>query len=85
MSNIVFCGKQRDLTASTCSEKTERTYTTKHGTQAVMNTTNIGKSHTRNIPSMEGELRDHTVISDSDKTERTFIHHKRASLHHEHH
>ena len=34
--------KIRDLTSSTCSEKTERTYTTKHGTQAVMNTTNIG-------------------------------------------
>ena len=34
----------RDLTEDILSDKTERTYTTKHGTQAVMNTTNIGKS-----------------------------------------
>ena len=37
-------GELRDLTGNVSSEKTERTYVTKHGTQAVMNTTNIGKS-----------------------------------------
>ena len=32
----------RNLTGISSSEETERTYITKHGTQAVMNTTNIG-------------------------------------------
>ena len=43
------------------------------------------KGHTVNVYSMEGELRDHTADIRSIETERTFIHHKRASLHHEHH
>ena len=34
----------QNLTVNVYSEETERTYITKHGTQAVMNTTNIGKS-----------------------------------------
>ena len=39
-----FVRKMRDLTADIRSDKTERTYITKHGTLATMNTTNIGKS-----------------------------------------
>ena len=35
-------GELRNLTGISSSEETERTYITKHGTQAVMNTTNIG-------------------------------------------
>jgi len=37
-----FVGKQRNLTGDIPSEETERTYVTKHGTTAIMNTTNIG-------------------------------------------
>ena len=44
MSDIGFVRKMKGLTANVCSEKTERTYVTKHGTISTMNTTNIGKS-----------------------------------------
>ena len=37
-------GELRNLTGISSSEKTERTYVTKHGTLAIMNTTNIGKN-----------------------------------------
>jgi hypothetical protein len=39
-----FVNNMINHTGNVSSEKTERTYVTKHGTQAVMNTTNIGKS-----------------------------------------
>ena len=42
-----FVKKQRNLTRNIPSDKTERTYTTKHGTQAVMNTTNIGSNNNK--------------------------------------
>ena len=42
-----FVDKLRNLTGNVASDKTERTYTTKHGTQAVMNTTNIGSNNNK--------------------------------------
>ena len=37
-----FVDKFRNLTGNVASEKAERTYVTRHGTTAIMNTTNIG-------------------------------------------
>ncbi|HHZ65691.1 MAG TPA: hypothetical protein EYN51_09395 [Flavobacteriales bacterium] len=37
-----FVDKLRNLTGNVASDKAERTYVTKHGTTAIMNTTNIG-------------------------------------------
>jgi len=39
-----FVGKARSSLQTVSSEESARTYTTKHGTTATMNTSNIGKS-----------------------------------------
>jgi hypothetical protein len=40
----VFVGKVRGSLVTNTSEKTEKTYITKHGTEATMRTRNIGRS-----------------------------------------
>jgi hypothetical protein len=51
-----FVNKLRDLTCNVSSEKTERTYVTKHGTLATMNTNNIGKSQPDPLVELPAEL-----------------------------
>jgi len=46
----VFVAKMKGLTPNVWSEKTERTYTTKHGTIATMDTTNIGSNNKEQKP-----------------------------------
>lgn len=56
VSDMLVGGMRKDVTANSCSEP--RTYTTKHGTQAAMNTANIGggsKAHQKAAPQQSQE------------------------------
>ena len=59
--SVPTVGKYRSL-LKVNSDNSERTYTTKHGTQAVMNTENIGKAQMREPGSFNEDRARHTPI-----------------------
>ena len=72
-----FVNKLRDLTCNVSSEKTERTYVTKHGTLATMNTTNIGKNDSGLLVQAEIEP---IIAAEAAYEEKIMAEHKEKAL-----
>ena len=70
-------GELRNLTGISSSEKTERTYVTKHGTLATMNTTNIGKNDSGLLVQAEIEP---IIAAEAAYEEKIMAEHKEKAL-----
>jgi len=70
-------GELRNLTGISSSEKTERTYVTKHGTLATMNTTNIGKNDSDLLVQAEIEP---IIAAEAAYEEKIMAEHKEKAL-----
>ena len=70
-------GELRNLTGISSSEKTERTYVTKHGTLAIMNTTNIGKNDSDLLVQAEIEP---IIAAEAAYEEKIMAEHKEKAL-----
>ena len=72
-------GELRNLTGISSSEKTERTYVTKHGTLATMNTTNIGKNELESPAVVQTEI-EPIIAAEAAYEEKIMAEHKEKAL-----